>query len=267
MLELSMDRHSEQSSTTLTFARDNWSQKDWDRHFVSLGLLPAGKARYSSGLNNTVLKKALAEEHGYKCWYQGSRDCESQALLLRTLEIDHIVPKRSSEEILHGALTRSTYQQSYFDVNDPGNLAPICHSCNNERPTDVTWTAGLEDRLHKSEKSRGRIISKVNTWYKKIKLSEAALEALTTANVFDDEIWEILSDTFAELIFRRTNYTPNTFDYYIEAESKQFCFHLTPSAELVASVAEDLQEMFWEDQRIDNYLETDKIEHSYEQNS
>lgn len=101
----------------------------------------------------------------------------------------------------------------------------------------------------------------------KTKLSKAALEALTTANVFDDEIWEILSDTFAELIFRRTNYTPDTFYYHIEAESKQFYFRLTPSAELVASVAEDLQELFWEDQRIDNYLETEKIEHSHEQNS
>lgn len=267
MLELGMDRHSEQSSTTLTFARDNWSREDWDRHFTSLGLLPAGKARYSTGLNNMVLKWALAKEYGFKCWYQSSRDCKSQALLLRTLEIDHIIPKRSSEEILHEALTRSTYQQSYFDVHDPGNLAPICHSCNNERPTEPTWSAGLEDRLHKSEKSRERIISRVNTWYKKTELSTAALEALTTADVFDDEIWEILSETFAELILRRTNYTPNTLDYHIEAESTQFCFHLTPSVELVASVAEDLQELFWEDQRIDNYLETDEIEHSHEQNS
>lgn len=144
MLGLSMDQDSKQSIEKLTFARDNWRQEDWDKHFSSLGLLPAGKARYSTGLNYMVLKLALAEEHGYKCWYQNSRDCKSQGLLLRTLEIDHIVPKRSDDKTLQGALTRSTYQQTYFDVNDPGNLAPICHSCNNARPSILTWTAGLE---------------------------------------------------------------------------------------------------------------------------
>ncbi len=267
MLDLSMDQHNKQSIKTLTYARDNWSRKDWDKHFSSLSLLPAGKARYNTGQNNMVLKLALAEEHGYKCWYQNSRDCNSQALLLGTLEIDHIVPKRSSNKILQEALTRSTYQQTYFDVNDPGNLAPICHSCNNARPDILTWTAGLEDRLHKSEKSRDRIIRRVNAWHEKTKLSKAALEALTAANVIDDEIWEILSETFADLIFRRVHRTRDTIDYFIEAESTQFCFHLTPSTELVASVAEDLQELFWEDQRIDNYLETDDIEHSHKQNS
>jgi len=261
MLDLSMDQHNKHSIEKLTFARDNWSQEDWDKHFSSLGLLPAGKARYNTGLNNLVLKWALAEEHGYKCWYQNSRDCNSQALLLRTLEIDHIVPKRSSDKTLQEALTKSTYQQTYFDVNDPGNLAPICHSCNNDRPSILTWTAGLEDRLHKSEKSRDRIISKVNAWHQKAKLSKAALEALTTANVFDDEIWEILSETFADLIFRRAHHTHDTLDYFIEAESKQFCFHLTPSAELVASVAEDLAEMLWEDQRIETYFETRENKH------
>lgn len=244
--------------------RREWKPEQWDSHFDNLGINSAGDARYSGGSRNNVpknnvLKLILAEVNNYKCWYQGGQ-CRSRALMLREMQIDHVIPKECSPSALKKALKESSIQQEYFDVHDPGNLAIICGPCNMERPKEPNFSSPLVDRLLKSENERKSVIKKVVNWHKKTKISKAALEALRDANTEDNDTWEILSEIMAELILRKSGPPYNVMSRgYTKVSSEDYQFELYPSDELIDYYVGRMEDDRFEEMRIDSYLESNDL--------
>lgn len=244
--------------------RREWKPEQWDSHFDNLGIDSAGDARYSGGSRNNfprndVLKLILAEVNNYRCWYQGGQ-CRSRALMLREMQIDHVVPKECSASALKEALEESSIQQEYFDVHDPGNLAIICGPCNMERPKEPKFSSPLVDRLLSSENKRESVIKKVVNWHKKTKISKAALEALRDANTEDNDTWEILSEMMADLIVRKSRepFNPRS-GMPSKAFSEDYQFELYPSDELIDYYVEQMYENQLEEMKIDRYLESNDL--------
>lgn len=244
--------HSANSPTDadLLEARDNWTATAWAGHFAGFGMKAAGAARYSHGESNDVVKWALSKEFGGRCWYQGSGDCGSRAILLRNLQIDHIVQQKATAETLREALLRSTYQTGVFDVHDPGNLALVCGPCNQARGRKASWTAAMQDLQVASEEARDRLINRVAKWHREAKIDHAVLTAIEGADLTDNETWEVVSDMVAQLIEKRAG-REVSLDCPVRSQSTQFSFTLEPSDELVEAFAEWHAENFAEEMRID----------------
>lgn len=235
-------------------ARDNWTSDQWDAHFKCLGKKAATIARYDDSTErNDVLKWAIAEVDGRKCWYQGSSDCASRALLLRNLQIDHIIPKKSKADFLRMALKHSLNQSVYFDVHDPGNLALICGPCNTERKKHPRWSPALETRLETAEERRVTAINKVSKWYEDSGIDEAALKALTLADVSDDATWEVLASMAGHLIEKRAGKEVTLAEAEVAAESQTYGLSASVPSDVWESIAEDLEEGVAEDRRLERH--------------
>ncbi|MFE4423731.1 hypothetical protein [Streptomyces sp. NPDC056817] len=142
----------------------------------------AGSVRYRKGGPNTVLRLALWEIWGSKCYW-----CNTPVLLNST-QIDHIVPQNVSEARLEEL--KSAYRLPIdFDLHDPRNLAPICTSCNGvEGKGNTTHVAPVVmTRLKYAEKRRSAVIARVLKFGRSGKVAEHLLQA-AMADLSDPDI-------------------------------------------------------------------------------
>lgn len=240
---------------------NNWNTEQWDKHFADHGRRSAGRARYCVNGNNDVVKHALIKVHGASCWYQGSATCRSRAVLARDLQVDHIVPKKADMRVIQEALGGSLTQSLYFDVHDPGNLAPICGPCNQERPKNPERTAAVQDRQLKAEKHREQVIHEVEKWHANTGIDKASLSALTNADISEDETWEVLAEMMASLIQKRA--VPHSsksawrlvLESSVVAQSESYKFTLELSDNYIQAIVDELADMEFEERRIERYFD------------
>lgn len=243
-------------------ARTNWTRAQWDAHFGALGVRAAGEASYQAS-GNDVLKLALLITQGRSCWYQGSANCSSRALLLREAEIDHMIPKKASANALAQAVQTSKYQRNVFDVHDPGNLAIICGPCNREKgrlnSKEYLPTPALAERRAKFEINRDKVISAFDTWHKKSGLDNAELQALEGVELSDESQREMYAGLIAQMIFNLAESLgqefPISFGSEVAVEAGEYLFALGPSGAACEDYVAMVAEMQADDQRAESRFE------------
>ena len=192
------------SDQQLLEAMHDWDSKKWDTHFESLGLKPAGLARYSNKTKtgvrqNDVIKRALGELSNWKCWW-GSGKCRESVTLPREAEIDHVIPKSADIGVIREALRTSTYQRNFFDVHDPGNLAYICGPCNQSKGHTYPTSPGAKEGRIRIENRRNNVIRRVNRWHKLLEIDTSSL--ITSLDLSDSSVQEMYGDIILEMIFK-----------------------------------------------------------------
>ena len=185
-------------------ATSSWDSSSWDEHFKSLGLDPAGLARYGNTATNSiqqkdVLKTVLGRVSKWKCWWRGGR-CRNLITPPRDAQIDHVVPKTADAETLRHAISTSRYQRRYFDVHDPGNLAYICGPCNQEKGDKYFDDPSFIDRRRNIESRRSEVIRRVTQWY--ITLKTDAHSLITSMDISTPEAQEAYGEIILEMIFK-----------------------------------------------------------------
>lgn len=237
-------------------ARDWWDDAKWDEHFISFGREPSNGARYGTQ-HYDVLKQAIAHVHGRSCWWQGSISCESRALLLREAEIDHVVPKKARPGSLLQALSSSLYQQDYFDVHDPGNLAIICGPCNRDKgrhnETDYHPTPAIEKRRNDFEKNRSEVIKQYQKWHSIDKIDSSAVKILANINLSDEVVRSAYLDVAAAIALNLAEVDgvefPIAFGTTISVEHGDYRLSLDPSDQACEDHVEMMEEMAADDRR------------------
>jgi hypothetical protein len=138
--------------------------------------------RYRKGSANRVLRLALWEAWGSKCYW-----C-SKPVELNLTQIDHIIPQDVSDVRLQ-ELKRSYSLPTGFDLHDPRNLAPICIPCNGvESKGNAAYDAPIVmTRLKAAEKRRSAVIARVRKFGQSGKVAEHLLHA-ATADLRDPDI-------------------------------------------------------------------------------
>ncbi len=147
-----------------------------------------GSVRYRKGGANRVLRLALWEAWGSKCYW-----C-SKPVELNVTQIDHIIPQDVSELRLH-ELWSSYSLPIDFDIHDPHNLAPICIPCNGvESKGNATYEAPIVmTRLKTAEKRRSTVIARVQKFGQSGKVAEHLLQA-SMADLSDPDIRQEFMD-------------------------------------------------------------------------
>lgn len=235
----------------LVDARDHWDSPQWDAHFHAVGRLPAGGARYDPAGGNDVLRLALLRVQKGRCWLQGSADCRSRSLLLREAEIDHIVPKTAGAAELRTAIEQSSYQQRFFDVHDPGNLAIACHPCNNEKRT---WLPPMHvKRAGDIASQRAQVIRAWHAWHNRAAVDEAALKALQGVGLEDAVVREMYAEIAATMIAnlaQQAGQPGSLTDWQVvTVETDLYAFEVGPSHAACEAYIEMRAEMEADDRR------------------
>lgn len=185
----------------------------------------------------------------------GSHACKSRSLHLHETQIDHVIPQTANANQLFDAIARSTYQQHYFDVHDPGNLAVICGPCNQEKRDWVASNspASLVKRIETIEKKRGDVITFWNQWMNTAKVDDATLRALTGVGLADSATRAMYAEIAATMVcnLAETAGQPASrggcVDLDIEAEA--YRFRLEPSHEYLQGVVDSMDEDRWMERR------------------
>lgn len=247
--------------TPLERVRDDWGPPEWKKHFESLGLNDAGKARYSTATSSTddrsgavindVIRQGLYKLQNARCWF-GSASCIGRAVPLREGQIDHVVEKKAKHETLEYALKISSIQKEYFDVHDPGNLAYICSACNQAKGDRFIGRGAYEKQLAASEKRRADLIRYVEKWHRNSKFDKSHL-SLVNMLIDDDETRELYVDLAAMMIENVASLNGNRSSYYsgdpTSVESRTF--------KISVQLSDDLQ--FLLDQQVEMQIDEDKL--------
>lgn len=254
-------------ATKLLSARDKWTDQDWDSHFRKLGVQVAGSARYKTDGGNDILKYAISKVHGRKCWWGGSQDCESRALLLRNLQIDHIIPQTAEVKSLAEAVRTSEYQDNVFDVHDPGNLALICGPCNLEKGSkfkkEYNPKPHIEHRREIHEKKRGSVINAVRNWVAIDTIDDANLRLLLGTDLSNPVIRDMFFELSTEMVFKLADSLgqkfPVAFGEPVSVEIGDYEIEVRPSSESVEAYMVSLAEMEADARRAEDYFENQNL--------
>ncbi|MEV0951703.1 hypothetical protein [Promicromonospora sp. NPDC050249] len=129
--------------------------------------------RYRPGGDNSVLKLILHGLYKNRCyWCRVPKEYNE-------LEIDHIIPRDASKDRL-AEIGQELHLAGPLDVHDPGNLAPICRPCNNEKgAVDYTGHARILVLLRNAMKLAPRVKQNVLRFGATSGLAKALLKAAT----------------------------------------------------------------------------------------
>lgn len=184
------------------------------------------EVRYQPGGDNAVLRHVLCEVWGLQCYW-----CRNFKKYLE-LQIDHIVPQKGSNderERLHKAFLLDTD----YDVNDVGNLAPICGPCNQAKTNaDLTQYGVVITHLKKAR----RLASKVRTAHREFSAASdlsGALVRAAHADLDDPELRAAFEVAAPAVVQRLSELGPGKADYLthrevtVEARDEQHSFFLS----------------------------------------
>lgn len=119
----------------------------------------SGAVVYRPSGDNLLLRRALWEEWGYRCYW-----CKKPKDLL-SVEIDHMIPQALSRKESDGLLVdllSPQYRIAPFKMHAPHNLAPICGLCNNEKKSEVFLdTPRFMSLLRQAIKREQRVVERV----------------------------------------------------------------------------------------------------------
>jgi hypothetical protein len=166
------------------------------------------------GEDNRVLRLALLEEWGWRCYWQG------EPLTVSTAQIDHLIARtvsaaRLAELIgLHQLFTG-------FDLHGPENLVPICGPCNNKKSNgDYLEAPAVSAYLVKAGRLAHRIRRRVQDHATTVAVGRAltaAIADLTRPQTRAEFLKHApaVVQTLALLDEKRTGYwSPHSFDYH-----------------------------------------------------
>jgi hypothetical protein len=132
----------------------------------------AGSVRYGSG-DTSVLRLVLYRLWGLRC-YRCHRPKD-----FNDIQIDHIIPRHTSPERL-AELVLQYGLPGDFDIDAPGNLAPICSVCNGPRVKGMKeYRARLleQDQLDRALALQPQVAEQVTSFGRPGKIAEHLLRA------------------------------------------------------------------------------------------
>lgn len=131
----------------------------------------ADEVRYKPNGNNRVLRHVLRLSWDLRCyWCRNFKD-------YLDLEIDHILPRDSSDEERE-RLKREFKLAPDYDIHALYNLAPICSDCNKlEKGEELTEIPAFASRLKMAQGFADTVAKRVLSFRRASKLGEALLLA------------------------------------------------------------------------------------------
>ncbi|MGA4684848.1 HNH endonuclease [Micromonospora sp. AB353] len=173
------------------------------------------RVRYG-GADDRLLRLALLEEWGWRCYWRG------ELLTFSTAQIDHIIPRSVTSARL-AELIVLHHLPADFDLHAPANLGPICASCNNEkRDGDYLEAPVVHAKLVDAQQRAPKVVRRVQDHKTTVTIGSGLIDAATADLTGPQARQEFLEhapaivQTLALLDENRVDYwTPRYFDHHL----------------------------------------------------
>lgn len=172
--------------------------------------------RYRTGdaLGNAILRLALLEAWGYRCYL-----CRAPKEFA-DFQIDHIIAHTTAPNELEKLLAYHVVPEARerFDLHAACNLAPVCVPCNTEKNDhNFAGTDRVSVVLRKAHKRRDRVEKHVRSFRSSNAVTKAML-AVTTADLSDPRSLQALIDFGPLVVQRLGKISPALVQYPINYE-------------------------------------------------
>ncbi|MCZ7421199.1 HNH endonuclease signature motif containing protein [Verrucosispora sp. WMMA2121] len=125
------------------------------------------------GADDRVLRLALLEEWGWRCYWRG------EPLTVSTSQIDHIIPRTVTPARLADLIVRH-HLPAGFDLHEPANLGPICASCNNDKSDgDYLEAPVVHAKLVDATRHAPAVVRRVKAHKTAVTVGRALIDAAT----------------------------------------------------------------------------------------
>ncbi|MEV0132645.1 HNH endonuclease signature motif containing protein [Dactylosporangium sp. NPDC050688] len=125
------------------------------------------------GADDRVLRLALLEEWGWRCYWRG------EPLSVSIAQIDHIIPQTVTPARLAELIVRH-HLAADFDLHAPANLAPICAACNNDkRDGDYLEAPAVHTKLVTARRHAPAVVRRVEALKTAVATGRALIAAAT----------------------------------------------------------------------------------------